>query len=237
MYLSRRLTFALTAIVALVAATPAFAQNSIGSLPSVTFSTPAPAPKMQEKEQGLGIFLQGGFVRGTTYSSTCPVSCDNKLNPTGFIVGVGFGGNKSGAFGIGADINYELKSTDNVTLIGTTFAAGTLKTQVIQIPIYGRVNFMGHATKSAPTLYVIFGGYIDILLKGDIDGIDVKDDFNGFDIGPMGGIGFEVARVGIEGRGMWAMKTLQSTGNGTFVNGMTESKVFTFVLLFKVRLN
>jgi hypothetical protein len=229
--------FALAAIVALTAATPAFAQNSIGTLPPVSFSTPASAPKMQEKEQGLGIFLQGGFVRGTTYSSTCPVSCDDKLNPTGFIVGVGFGGNKSGAFGIGVDINYERKSTDNVTLIGTNFAQGTLITQVVSIPVYGRVNFMGHATKSAPTLYVIFGGFVDILMSGDIDDIDIKDDFNGFDIGPMGGIGFEVARVGIEGRGMWAMKTLQSTGNGTFLNGMTESKVFTFVLLFKVRLH
>jgi hypothetical protein len=235
MYTFRRLMFALAPLVALVAATPAFAQDSTPAPASVTLSTPG--PKMQaEKEQGLGIFLQGGFVRGTTYSSTCsPLGCGDKLSPTGFIVGVGFGGNKSGAFGIGADINYELKTTDNVQLIGTTFPNGTLKTQVIQVPVYGRVNFMGHATKSAPTLYVMFGGYIDILLKGDIDGVDIKDDFNGFDVGPMGGIGFEVARVGIEGRGMWALKSMDK--NGSSLNGLTDSKVFTFVLLFKVRLN
>jgi hypothetical protein len=235
MYTFRRLMFALVAIAALVAATPAFAQNGIGTLPPVTFSTPAPAPKMQENEQGLGIFLQGGFVKGNTYSSTCPISCPEKLSPTGFIVGVGFGGNKSGAFGIGADINYEYKTTDNVALIGTTFPVGTLKTQVINIPVYGRVNFMGHATKSAPTLYILFGGYVDILMKGEIDDVDIKDDFNGFDVGPMGGIGFEVARVGIEGRGMWALKTMQKDGSS--FNGMTETKVFTFVVLFKVRLN
>ena len=233
----RRMMIALVALAALAAATPAFAQNALPP-PNVplTFGTPT-APVPGQNEQGLGIFIQGGFVRGNTYSSTCPAGCNTTLNPTGFIVGIGFGGNKSGAFGIGADINYIVKSADNVTLVGTTFATGTLKTQIINIPVYGRVNFMGHSTKSAPTLYVIFGGYVDILLKGDIDGIDIKDQFNGFDVGPIGGIGFEVARVGIEGRGMWALKTLQSTGNGTFLNGMTESKVFTFVLLFKVRLN
>jgi len=232
---------ALVALIALTAATPAFAQNNTpppGAL-GISF-TPTPAPVPGQNEQGLGIFVQAGFVRGSTYSSTCPVSCGsgNELKPTGFIVGVGFGGNKSGAFGIGVDINYIVKNADNATLVinGNPFT-GTLKTQIIDIPIYGRVNFMGHSTKSAPTLYVVFGGFVDILMKGDIGNTDIKDQFNGFDVGPMGGIGFEVSRVGIEGRGMWAMKTLQNTGNNTFLNGMTESKVFTFVLLFKVRLN
>ena len=108
---------------------------------------------------------------------------------------------------------------------------------MLNIPVYARFNFFGHQTKNAPTLYAMVGGFIDILINAEIDSTDVKDYFNGFDIGPVAGIGFEVSRIGIEGRGQWAMKTLQSSGGGTFLNGLQESKVFTFVLLFKVRLN
>jgi hypothetical protein len=217
---------ATAAILALVVAAPAFAQT-----------TPATQTPPVQNEQGLGVFVQGGFVSGSTYSSTGLPNME-KVTQKGVIFGIGFGGNKSGWFGIGADINYLIKSADDVTLLtGGVFNAGTLKTHVLQVPVYGRVNFGGHQTKGAPTFYVLFGGYVDILLKGDIDGVDIKEQFNGFDVGPLGGVGFEVARIGIEGRGMWALKTLQSTGNGTFLNGMEESKVFTFVLLFKVRLN
>ena len=220
----RRLMVSTLAVAALAVATPSFAQTT-------------PPPAQAQNEQGLGVFVQGGFVWGSTYSSTgLPNMSD--ISQKGVIMGVAFGGNKSGAFGIGADINYLIKSASGVTFSSPDlFANGTLKTHVLQVPVYGRVNFMGHSTKNAPTLYVIFGGYVDILLKGAIDGVDIKEQFNGFDVGPMGGVGFEVSRIGIEGRGYWALKTLQSTGNGTFLNGMEESKVFTFVLLFRVRLH
>ena len=214
------LTLALAAM--LVATTPAFAQTT--------------APPAQN-EQGLGVFLQGGFVWATTYSSEGLPNLDT-ISQKGVIFGIGFGGNKSGWFGIGADINYLIRNASDVEIIGPgLFETGTLKTHVLQVPVFGRVNFTGRDTKSAPTLYVIFGGYVDILLKAAINSVNIKDQFNGFDVGPLFGIGFEAARVGIEGRGYYAMKTLQSTGNGTFLNGMESTKLFTFVILFKVRLN
>jgi len=248
----RVLMIATLAVFVLASATPSFAQTdtSPASTPArlnlkLTMPrgftpelTPAQTQRVQN-EQGLGIFAQIGFVRGSTYGEDGLPNYES-LNPSGVIFGIGFGGNKSGVFGIGVDINYIIKNADNVELVNfddNVFAFGTLKTHVLQIPIYGRFNFMGHATKSAPTLYVLVGGFFDILLKGEIDGIDIKDQFNGFDIGPLAGIGFEVARVGVEFRGLWAMKTLQSTGGGTFLNGLQESKVFTYVILFKVRLN
>jgi hypothetical protein len=106
----------------------------------------------------------------------------------------------------------------------------------IEVPVWGRFNF-GSRTKSGAAFYVMLGGFIDILLKGDLDGINIKDQFNGFDVGPLLGAGFEVARVGFEYRANWAMRTLQNTGNGTFLNGLEESKAFTHVFLFKIRLN
>jgi len=245
------LMIATVAVFVLAAATPSFAQTDSTPAPAAPAKlnlkltmprgfTPELAPaQAQRNEEGLGIFVQGGFTVGSTYGENGLPGYDS-LSPTGVIFGMGFGGNKSGVFGIGADINYLIKSTDNVELLdfdNDIFEEGTLTTHVLQIPVYGRFNFMGHSTKSAPTLYVLFGGFVDILLQSKIDGVNVKDSFNGFDIGPLVGVGFEVARIGIEYRGHWAMKTLQSTGGGTFLNGLEESKVFTHVLLFKVRLN
>jgi hypothetical protein len=248
MRILRQMTIAMIALGALVASTPAFAQSNTDAAPArltLPMSTPLDISKtatflpQTEKEQGLGVFLQGGFVRSSTYNESGAPGFDS-LSPSGFFFGVGFGGNKSGAFGIGVDINYIFKSADDVTLLNIPdefFANGEFDTNVLNIPVYGRINFFGHQTKNAPTLYVMFGGFIDILIKAKIDDLDVKDYFHGFDFGPMGGIGFEVSRIGIEARGQWAMQTLQSTGNGTFLNGLQESKAFSLLILFKVRVH
>ena len=251
MRILRQMTIAMITIGALMASTPAFAQSTTDTESApVRLAMPTAAPlkisKMAtfipqtENEQGLGIFVQAGFLRGSTYNEDGLPGFE-EINPNGFVFGVGFGGNKSGVFGIGVDVNYMIKSADNIDLTNLDDEifnlTGELKTHVINIPIYARFNFFGHSTKSAPTLYAMGGGFIDILLNAKLADVDVKDYFNGFDIGPVVGVGFEVARVGVEARGQWAMKTLQNTGNGTFLNGLEESKVFTFVLLFKVRLN
>jgi hypothetical protein len=218
--------FALAAIVALVAATPAFAQNGTAPTPrfsmkplfAVTPTTPAtPAPKA-EKQQGLGIFLQGGYVYQTIY--TGGTNFDSK--PQGFIAGIGFGGNKSGFFGMGVDLNY-VWTTNSDT-----------KTQSLDIPVYARFNIGGHNTKNAFTFYIPVGWYFDVNLTNQIDGIDFKDAFNGLQTGPLAGAGFEVYRIGVEGRGQWAVSNLLKDGS---ILGTTDAKQFTFILLFKVRLN
>jgi len=226
MRIFRRVLVSTLALAALLVATPTFAQ------------TPPP----QGNEQGLGVFLQGGFTWSKLYGSgSDTIPTDLSDSSTGVVFGVAFGGNKSGWFGIGADINYMIRNVDTARLIGIDVPGGViqgaLKTHYLDIPVYGRVNFMGHQTKGAPTAYVIFGGFVDIMLKGQIDGIDVKDQFNGFDVGPLFGAGFEVARVGFEFRGNWSVRSLNSTGNGTFLNGLEKSNQFTLLLLFRVRLN
>lgn len=233
----RRMMIALVAMAALAAATPAFAQDNTPPPPPAP-TTPAPAPRVQgENEQGLGFFIQGGFLRTTSYGANGqPLQgFDNAL--PGWLAGVSFGGNKSGWFGLGVDLNYMEKGANNVRLDNGVTNIGDLKLKYIDVPIWGRVNFFGHHTKNAPTLYVMFGGFVDILLQGKLNDLDVKDSFNGFDAGALGGIGFEVARIGIEFRGNWAFKTLVSTGGGTFLNGVEDSKALTWVLLVKVRIN
>jgi len=192
-------TLAVAALFA--AATPAFAQ------------TPP-------KEQGLGIFLQGGYVYQTTY--TGGGSFDS--TPQGFIAGIGFGGNKSGAFGVGVDLNY----------MWTNNSDSDQKSQILDIPVYARFNIGGHNTKNAFTFYIPVGWFFDVNLSNQIGGIDFKDAFNGLQTGPLVGAGFEVYRIGIEGRAQWGITSLLSDGS---VLGTSDAKQFTFILLFKVRVH
>ena len=80
------------AIATVLAAAPAFAQTGTTTPPA---AVRAPAPK----QQGLGIFVQGGYVY-TTISGDAV-----NFSPQGVLAGIGFGGNKSGTFGVGVDIN------------------------------------------------------------------------------------------------------------------------------------
>ena len=218
MQMFRRSMLSTLAVAALfTVATPAFAQTPSPTPKPAAAPKPAPAPK----QQGLGVFAQGGYVYQTVY--TGDVTFDSK--PQGFIAGIGFGGNKSGWLGIGVDINYVWTNNSNADQ----------KTQYLDIPVYARINIGGHQTKNAPTFYIPAGWFFDVNLSNQTNGVDIKDAFNGFGTGPLVGAGFEVARIGIEGRAQFGILNMLSDGS-VFSTG-TSAKQFTFILLFKVRLN
>jgi len=174
----------------------------------------------QVKEQGLGIFLQGGYVYQTTYTGNATFDS----TPQGFIAGVGFGGNKSGAFGVGVDLNY----------MWTNNSDADQKSQTLDIPVYARFNIGGHNTKNAFTFYIPVGWFFDVNLSNKIGDFDVSEGFESFQTGPLVGAGFEVYRIGIEGRAQWAVSSLLKDGS---VFGNTDAKQFSFILLFKVRVH
>jgi len=226
MRIFRPVLIATVALVSLTAATPALAQ-SLNLTPGKNL-WPSLAPELTKtapaakavKEQGLGVFLQGGYVYQTTYTG----GTNFTSKPQGFIVGIGFGGNKSGTFGVGVDINY----------IWTNNSDANQKTQTLDIPVYGRINIGGHNTKNAATFYIPFGWFFDVNLSNQFDGVNFKDSFNGFQTGPLVGAGFEVVRIAIEARAQWALTQLLADGDSTFSG---DAKQFTFILLFKVRLH
>jgi len=109
MRIFRPLVIALVALASLAVAAPALAQNLNLNLAPGKHLWPSMAPDVTKdtapkavKEQGLGFFLQGGYVYQTTYTG----STNFNSKPQGFIVGIAFGGNKSGTVGVGVDINY-----------------------------------------------------------------------------------------------------------------------------------
>jgi hypothetical protein len=198
-----------------LAAAPAFAQDGTTTPPAPT--TP---PAAVLKQQGLGIFLQGGWMQSNVTGSDL-----KNFNPQGFIAGVGFGGNKSGAFGVGVDLNY-MWQTENGTF------GDTIKTQSLDIPVYGRFNIGGHNTKNAFTFYIPAGWFFDVLLASDLGGQSVKDSFNGFQTGPMVGAGFEVYRIAVEARYQWALMDLFKSDAD-----VAAGKPGTFIVMFKVRVH
>jgi len=232
MRIFRPVTIALVALASLGVAAPALAQITLAPTtnaapavrlwpsfaPELTKTTPA---AKAVKQQGLGFFLQGGYVYQTTYTGGTSFSS----KPQGFILGIGFGGNKSGTVGVGVDINW----------IWTNNSDADQKAQSLDIPVYARINIGGHNTKNAFTFYIPVGWFFDINLTNQFDGVDFKDAFNGFQTGPLVGAGFEVARVGLEGRAQWALTQMLADGS-VFSTG-TDAKQFTFILLFKVRLH
>jgi hypothetical protein len=153
---------------------------------------------------------------------------DLDFQPQGFLVGVGFGGNKSGAFGVGVDLNY-VWLTDKDPDSGES-----VKTQTLDIPVYGRFNIGGHNTKNAFTFYIPAGWFFDILMSSKSGSTDIKDLFNGFQTGPLVGAGFEVARIAVEFRAQWALMDLLKTGDE---NNNPAGKSATYIVLLKVRLN
>ena len=228
MRIFRPLVIALVALASLAVAAPALAQNLNLNLAPGKNLWPSMAPEVTKeaapkavKQQGLGFFLQGGYVYQTTYTG----STNFNSKPQGFIVGIAFGGNKSGTVGVGVDINY----------VFTNNSDADQKTQYLNIPVYARINIGGHNTKNAFTFYIPVGWYFDINLTNQFDGVDFKDAFNGLQTGPLVGAGFEVARIGIEGRAQWALTKMLADGS-VFETG-TDPKQFTFILLFKVRLH
>jgi hypothetical protein len=96
----------------------------------------------QVKEQGLGIFLQGGYVYQTTYTGNATFDS----TPQGFIAGVGFGGNKSGAFGVGVDLNY----------MWTNNSDADQKSQTLDIP--GVRPFQYRRTQHEERLHLLHPG-------------------------------------------------------------------------------
>lgn len=260
MRILRVLAFAIAAI-GVLAPSQAFAQtdSSSPSSPTLSLSMPTatpsfgpatfapPAPKAtrttagQRNEQGLGFFVIGGWVNSQIRGGEeiFPTTAF-EASANGYIFGVAFGGNKSGKFGIGASVMYFVKNADNIWLVtddDEIDEIGTLEQHYLQVAVYGRVNFFGHVNKKDPTLYIIFGGFVDILLKGEINGIDIKDQFNGFQVGPNFGIGFEAFRFGVELRFDWSVTALNSTGGGTFLNGLENTRDFKTMLLFFFRIN
>jgi hypothetical protein len=213
---------AVVALATSLAAVPAFAQ--------ATTQKPAPAPKAQVNT-GLGIGALGGINWTTVRTEN---ETDFNFNSgTGWQLGIWFGGNRDGRVGLMGELSYAVKK------IGDEFD-NEVKRTYVQIPVLLRIN-TGSRHRDKPSLYFLAGPVFDIQIntKQTQDGVttDTPDDvYEGLEIGLMFGAGFEVARIGIEGRYSYGFKSVLST-DAAAQSGFGSTKLNTFSLVAKVRFN
>ena len=144
-------------------------------------------------------------------------------NRTGWLGGIWFGGNRSGAVGIQVDVLYGKKNVPSPLVLG-----GDVDVHFLEIPVMARIN-LGTSSKAAG--YILVGPSFDINLKSELNSLDVKSQYESLDLGIIGGAGVEISRFLVEGRYNWGLRNVV---NGDLLN-TSEIKTRTFVILFGVR--
>jgi hypothetical protein len=177
---------------------------------------------------GIGIGAEFGYVNSNIHVEQFQEFFHSR---NGWMAGIWFGGNRAGLIGFMGEITYVVKGAK----IGETGDESDLQLHYLEIPAVFRINLGSH-DRNGLCVYPLFGPVVDIQLKGELDGVDIKDQFNGFDVGLLGGVGVEFMRIGIEARGNWGLKSLVANAAGDF-GDLEKSKNFQFQLLAKIRFN
>lgn len=210
----RRLMIAIAAFAMVLTAAPAYAQA-----------------QRAQVNTGLGIGALGGltFTSVSTETNDFDLSTDSG---SGFVLGIWFGGNRDGRAGLMGELNYAKKKI-KITDFGEEFE---VETTYVEIPVLLRVN-VGSRERDKPSLYFLVGPVFDIQINTKENGVDSPDDvYEGLDIGLMFGVGFEVARIGIEGRYSKGLKSVLGT-DAAIESGFGNTKLNTFSIVAKVRFN
>ena len=218
MHMYRRVMTTVVATAMVLAAVPAFAQGA----------------GQTQVNTGLGIGALAG-VNWTTVRTENETGIDFKSG-TGWQAGIWFGGNRDGRVGLMGELSYAVKKING----NDGGSEGTIERTYVEIPVLLRVN-VGARERDKPSFYFLVGPVFDIEIdtKQTDDGeeVDTPDDvYNGLEIGVMVGAGFEVMRIGIEGRYSWGLKSVLGT-DAAVNSGFGSTKLNTFSLVGKIRFN
>ena len=150
------------------------------------------AAPLSAAAQGAGVGLKGGFLFSQIDVGGDNLGTEELLdNKEGWVAGIFFGGNRRGTVGIQGELLYGKK--------GAKIDQSDLDIHFIEIPVLLRVNG-GSRSLAGLNVYGIVGPAFDVRLTSEVDGIDIDDDIEGFDVGLVVGAGVEVSRLIFEGR-------------------------------------
>jgi len=187
-----------------------------------------PAAAQQYNDEGIGFGVLGGLTNSTI--STTDIVDENLKSSTGWMAGIWFGGNRNGHLGFMGEVSYVVKGAKDST--GTD----ELKIHYLEIPALVRINLGQTKNKAGVLFYPMVGPVFDIQLKNELNGVDVSDQFNGFDFGILFGGGIEVARFAFEVRYNLGVKGIVSDNSGGF-GDLQDSKNRSWQFVGKFRLN
>ena len=178
---------------------------------------------------GLGIGALGGVTWTTIRTENDVTEFDFKAG-TGWQAGIWFGGNRDGRAGLMGEISYAVQENRR------RIRQRSRGEPTCRFPVLLRIN-TGYRERDKPSLYFLVGPVFDIQISTKQNGVDSPDDvYEGLEIGLMFGAGFEVARIGIEGRYSWGMKSVLAT-DAAVDSGFGSTKLNTFSIIGKIRFN
>lgn len=186
------------------------------------FSTFLATPALTEAQQtqtvlvaqgeGIGIGVKGGFLHSSFDIGDATESGE------GWQAGLFFGGNRTGTLGFMGEFNVLAKKSGDVTL------------HYFQVPALLRLNIGSAGTGLTDAIvYGIAGPSLDLLFKDDLAAD--TDEVASVDVSIVGGVGFEISRFIIEGRGTWGFRNIAKETNAPDV------KSTTFAILAGIRFN
>jgi hypothetical protein len=140
--------------------------------------------------EGIGIGVKGGPVFASiSQAQSAGVTLKNN---NGFLFGLFLGGNRPGAVGVMAEIDYAKKGAKDSS-------GNALSLYYVEIPVLLRIN-IGSSSLNGVSFYIIGGPAFAIQLKGSLNGVDVKSQYQTLDINYIIGAGVEITRFILEGR-------------------------------------
>lgn len=167
--------------------------------------------------QGVGVGVKGGYL----YSSFKFDDASDVIDSSnGWMAGIFFGGNRPGTVGVMGEVNLLAKRGSVMGDDSTIYYA--------QIPVLLRING-GSQSRGGASVYGIVGPAIDIKVGESLSSGFDADDLENADISIVGGVGVEIKRFIIEGRGTWGLRSLSKDG--------PDIKSRTFALLVGLRFN
>ncbi|MGE3511026.1 MAG: outer membrane beta-barrel protein [Vicinamibacterales bacterium] len=190
------------------------------TLPLVFGITLAAPIASAQNAEGVGVGVKGGLL----FSNLDFGANDDFLaNRTGLIGGLFVGGNRGGLLGVEADIFYARK--------GSKVGSADLDIHMLEIPVLLRVN-AGSRSLGGVAVYGLAGPAIDFRLKSELDGIDIVDATEGYDVNLVIGGGIEITRFLAEVRYNHGLRNISKNFAAS-----DEIKTRSWALLIGVRFN
>ena len=101
-----------------------------------------------------------------------------------------------------------------------------------QVPALLRVNIGSSSTSlDSAIVYAIGGPAIDLKIGEDLAGVSDSDEIESVDVSMVFGVGFEISRFIVEGRGTWGFRNIAKQSD------QVDVKTRTFAILAGLRFN
>jgi hypothetical protein len=165
---------------------------------------------------GVGV----GAKFGPLFPSVSGEAFTTFKNRTGWMGGIWFGSSTAGDVGVQAEIMYAKKNVPDAL-------GRDIDLRYLELPVMLRIN-VGPSNRVGG--YIIAGPAFDVNLRSELNGVDVGEQYEGLDLGLIGGAGVEITRFLVEARYNWGLRNIAKANLAT-----TKIKTRTFAILFGMR--